>query len=229
LDKEVLDSLPEDRNLDMEGYSERLSFMHNVHMQGSHGSGAESGFIQAQGLWDESMAENIATFLSKQPDYKMVVLAGSQHTRKDSGIPPRVARRIPVKQASVLNIYNNSPPANLTEVADYFFLATPTELPESPKIGIVLSNHKKNNQIFQKVIQLSPHGKAAASGIKEGDILDEVNGYPVSDMADLRIAMLGTRTGDTIEVRVIRESDNEEVELLFKVELTSPPASQPHP
>ena len=82
-----------------------FQLMHDVHMQGSHGSGAASGFIQAQGLWDETMAENITTFLTDHPDYQMVVLAGSQHTRKDSGIPPRVARRISVQQASVINIY----------------------------------------------------------------------------------------------------------------------------
>ncbi len=73
----------------------------------------------------------------------MVVLAGSQHTRKDSGIPPRVARRMPVQQASVLNIYNDSAPANLEQVADYFFLAAPAELPESPKIGIILATETR--------------------------------------------------------------------------------------
>jgi aminopeptidase N len=229
LDKEVQDSLPMDRNLDMEGYGERLSLMHNVHMQGSHGSGAESGFIQAQGIWDETMAENIAAFLTKQPDYRMVVLAGSQHTRKDSGIPPRVARRLPVQQASVLNIYTNSAPANLNQVADYYFLAAPAELPESPKIGIVLEAQTENNQTFQKISQLSPHGKAAAAGLLEGDILREVNGNPVSDMADLRIAMLGTNAGETIDIKVVRTKGAEKLELLFKVELTIPPASQPHP
>jgi uncharacterized iron-regulated protein len=229
LAKEVQDVLPKDRNLDMEGYSERLSFMHNVHMQGSHGSGAESGFIQAQGIWDETMAENIAAFLTKQPDYRLVVLAGSQHTRKDSGIPPRVARRLPVLQASVLNIYNDSAPADLTQVADYYFLAAPAELPESPKIGIVLVTQTENDHTFQKINQLSPHGKAAAAGLLEGDILKEVNGYPVSDMVDLRIAMLGTTTGETIDIKVARKKDNDDHELLFKVELTIPPTSPPHP
>lgn len=228
LAQEVKDLLPRDRNLDMEGYSERLSFMHNVHMQGSHGSGAESGFIQAQGIWDETMAENIAAFLSKKPDYQLVVLAGSQHTRKDSGIPPRVARRLPVPQASVLNIYNDSEPADLSQVADYYFLATSAELPESPKIGIVLVTQTEKDQTFQKISQLSPHGKAAAAGLREDDILKEVNGYPVSNMADLRIAMLGTTTGETIDIKVVRKKDNDN-ELLFKVELTLPPPSPPHP
>ncbi|MFN2355695.1 MAG: ChaN family lipoprotein, partial [Desulfopila sp.] len=78
LSQEVRETLPLDRNLDMPGYGERLSFMYLVHAQGSHGSGAVSGFIQAQGLWDETMAENIATFLTAHPEYQMVVLAGSE-------------------------------------------------------------------------------------------------------------------------------------------------------
>jgi aminopeptidase N len=230
LDKEVQQSLPKDRDLDMEGYSERLSLMHDMHIQGKHGIGSESGFIQAQALWDETMAKNIASFMVKHPDYRMVVLAGSQHTRKDSGIPPRVARRLPVvQQASVLNIYDDNAPANLNRVADYFFVSAPAELPESPKIGVVLTTETENNQTFQKISQLNPHGKAASAGLLVGDILREVNGYPISDMADLKIAMFDTKEGEIINIKVVRKKDSENRELLFKVELTIPPATQPHP
>ncbi len=228
LSKEELGSLPVDRNLDMKGYSERLSLMHDVHIQGSHGSGAESGFIQAQGLWDETMAKNIATFLIKHQDYQIVVLAGSQHTRKDSGIPPRVARRLPVKQASILNIYDDNAPADLAQVADFFFLASPAELPESPKIGIVLTTEKEDNRTFQKISQFSPHSKAEASGLLIGDILKEVNGYAISDMADLRVALFDTKAGETIDIKVVRKKEGVKQELPVKVELTVPPAIQPH-
>ncbi len=229
LTKEVRETLPRDRNLDMPGYGERLSFMHSVHMQGSHGSGAVSGFIQAQGLWDETMAENIATFLTSHPEYRMVVLAGSQHTRKDSGIPPRVLRRLPVEQASVLNITNDNIPTDLAEVADYYFLAAPAELAEAPKIGVVLDAEQKEGRSFLKISQLSPHGKAAEAGLLVGDVLREVNGYPVSDMADLRIAMLGAKAGETIDIKVLRRKSGEDLELLCKVKLTTPPAPLPQP
>ncbi len=230
LSKAVQNSLPKDRDLDMKGYAERLTLMHDIHTQSGLGSGAESGFIQAQVLWDETMAKNIATYLTKHPDYRMVVLAGTEHTRKDSGIPPRVTRRLPaVQQSSVLNIYDGSAPANLDKVADYFFLATPAELPESPKIGIVLTTETENNQTFLKISQLSPHGKAASAGLLVGDILKEVNGYPVSNMADLRIARYGAKEGEIINIKVVRKKDGDERELLFKVELTIPPTSQSHP
>jgi uncharacterized iron-regulated protein len=229
LDKEAREMLPIDRNLDMQGYSERLSFMHSIHVQDSHGSGAESGFIQAQGIWDETMAENIAAFLMKQPEYRMVVLAGTQHTRKDSGIPPRVVRRIQVEQASVLNIYNDNPPVNLNQVADYYFLAAPAELPQSAKIGVVLTTKTEDGRSFQKITELSPHGKAAAAGLLAGDIIKEINGYPVFDMADLRIAMLDARAGETVDIKVIRKKGDADQEHLIKVELTTTPSAQPHP
>ncbi|TKB26686.1 PDZ domain-containing protein [Desulfopila sp. IMCC35006] len=229
LTREVQDSLPKDRDLDMPGYQERLLMMHDVHMQGSHGSGAASGFIQAQGLWDETMAKNITTFLTSHPDYRMVVLAGTQHTRKDSGIPPRVARRIPVQQVSVVNISDENAPGNLAQLADYYFLAAPAELPAAPKIGIVVDEQTKNKQSFLKISQLSPHGKAAAAGLLKGDIVTEVNGFAVSDMADLRIAMLGTREGQTIDVRIKRLEGNQERELHLPVVLTIPPIGQAHP
>ncbi len=229
LTKEVQDSLPRDRDLDMPGYSERLSLMYGVHVQGGHGSGATSGFIQAQGLWDETMAENITTFLTSHPDYQMVVLAGTQHTRKDSGIPPRVARRISVKQASVINISEDNAPNNLARVADYYFFAAPAELSEAPKIGIVIDEKVENKQSFLKISQLSPHGKAAAAGLLEGDIVTKVNGFSVSDMADLRIAMLGASVGQTIDVSIMRSEDGQDRRLLLHVVLTVPPTGQPHP
>ena len=229
LTKKVQNSLPADRDLDMPGYSERLSMMHGVHMQGSHGSGAESGFIQAQGLWDETMAANITTFLINHPDYQMVVLAGSQHTRKDSGIPPRVIRRISVQQASIVNISDESPSTDLAQVADYYFLAASIDLPESPMIGIVVEEKTANKQNFLQISHLIPHSKAAAAGLRAGDIVTEVNGFAVAEMADLRIAMLGTEEGQTIAVKIKRSEKNHDRVLLLHVKLTIPPVAQPHP
>lgn len=229
LEKEVFNSLPKDRDLDMAGYTDRLSVMHDVHMQGNHGSGGESGFIQAQGIWDETMAENVAAIAERLPDHKIVVLAGAQHTRKDSGIPPRVARRVPVTQASVVNISGDHIPANLSQVADYYFFSAPAILPELPKIGVVLGSGADAGETLT-ITKFSPHGKAEEAGLREGDVIRKINGLAVADMADLRIAMLDTREGDRIDIAVSRQQDkNSAQELLFTVELTIPPKMPDHP
>ncbi|WP_169309095.1 ChaN family lipoprotein [Desulforhopalus sp. IMCC35007] len=222
LSDEIKESLVVDRNLDLPGYQERLSSVHDAHISGNHGKGTSSGFIQAQALWDETMAANIAEFLQAHSDYRMVVIAGTQHTRKDSGIPPRVAARIDVQQASLLNIYDDSNSRNLLQTSDYFFLAENISLPESPKIGIVLSSTADDSQYKGLVIdQISPHGKAKAAGLKEADILIRINDSPVYDMADLRIAMIDAQEGDMAEVEVLR-GKSEKKSHVIKVELTTP-------
>jgi uncharacterized iron-regulated protein len=222
-------SLVVDRNLDLPGYQERLSSVHSAHISGNHGKGTSSGFIQAQALWDETMAANIADFLQSHPDHRMVVIAGTQHTRKDSGIPPRVAARIDVEQASLLNIYEDSNSRNLHETSDYFFLAENTSLPESPKIGIVLSPTADDSPYKGLVIdQLSPHGKAKAAGLKEADILIRINDTRVYDMADLRIAMIDAKEGDMAEVEVLR-GKLEKKSHVIQVELTTPNTGIGHP
>ncbi len=229
LSPETLASLPMDRDLAMAGYAERLMQVHEMHVQGNHASGFSSGFLQAQALWDESMAQHIAGFLAARPELRMVVLAGTQHTRKDSGIPPRVARRLPGLQASVINLYNDSQPADLKNLADYFFLATDQNLPEIPKIGIVLTTETSDNHFFLKISEISPHGKAGAAGLLAGDILKKINGISVNDMADLQIVMLDQQKGATIPVKILRQTPEGERELEFQVELTTAPGSHPAP
>ncbi len=49
-------------------------------------------FCEAQLLWDNVMAENLIAFLDKNPDYSVVVIAGSGHAWKH-GIPARIKDR----------------------------------------------------------------------------------------------------------------------------------------
>ncbi len=229
LDEKTRKALPVARDLDLPGYTDRLAQVHSMHVQGSHAKGMESGFIQAQALWDETMAQNIAAYLESHPKDRMVVLAGTQHTRNDSGIPPRVAGRIAVKQASVLNIYNGSTPKDLAQVADYYFFAMVTSLPDTPKIGVVLSSITLKDEPRLKISEISPHGKAAEGGLAAGDILKTVDGYNVTTMSDLMASMLDTRPGDLIDITVLRKDGDQEKTVSLVVELTLPPQEKGHP
>ncbi len=61
-------------------------------------------FYNTQLLWDETMADRIASFTREQPNYQMVVLAGRSHIIDGYGIPDRVYRRLGSKliQKSVI-------------------------------------------------------------------------------------------------------------------------------
>ena len=76
-------------------YRQMLLEFYQQHSQGGHGnSKGFDKFVLAQVLWDETMAEAIAQFYQKNPQYKIVVLAGKGHIIYGYGIPDRVARRL---------------------------------------------------------------------------------------------------------------------------------------
>lgn len=58
-------------------------------------------FYQAQCVWEDTMAENIALYLKDNPG-KMIVFSGNGHIINRFGIPDRVLRRIPVTMATIL-------------------------------------------------------------------------------------------------------------------------------
>ena len=61
-----------------------------------------SGFLQAQAMWDETMAETISNYLQTHPEKQMVIIVGDGHVSKDSAIPLRIKRRMPKIRQSVL-------------------------------------------------------------------------------------------------------------------------------
>jgi uncharacterized iron-regulated protein len=113
-----------------ESYRQRLQAL----FAGMHGKSGRSfeRFFQAQVLWDETMAEQVAEAVRRYPDHAIVVLAGQGHVVYGEGIPQRVARRLqqqrrPLRQYTVLlnpdaelrNPATNPPATNA--IADYFW------------------------------------------------------------------------------------------------------------
>jgi len=78
-------------------------------------------FYQAQCVWEDTMADNIARRLTEGGG-KMVVFAGNGHIINRFGIPDRVLRRIPVKIATIL-LYPLTERSILTKnMGDYVWL-----------------------------------------------------------------------------------------------------------
>jgi len=94
-------------------YRQLLLEVYQQHQKAEQGnSTAFERFLQAQVLWDETMAEKIAQFVKANPDYQVVVLAGKGHIIYGYGIPSRVERRLGVgnvKMRSVLFNYRGNP------------------------------------------------------------------------------------------------------------------------
>lgn len=86
---------PSEIRTDNAEYRQILLEIYQQHASGGHGSSAGfDRFFLAQTLWDETMAETIAQFITVKPNYQVVVLAGKGHIAYGYGIPSRVARRL---------------------------------------------------------------------------------------------------------------------------------------
>lgn len=96
---------------------------------GHHGGHGHSGpsfenFFAAQVLWDETMAEGIADYVTAAPETQVIVLAGEGHIVFDFGIPSRVERRLGedlVSHSVLLNPMSTAP-----ELADFFWISDAT-------------------------------------------------------------------------------------------------------
>ncbi|KPK23794.1 MAG: hypothetical protein AMJ61_15085 [Desulfobacterales bacterium SG8_35_2] len=176
--------LPPDRKLDEPGYRERIETAYMMHAGGEQ-NGSFSGFLQAQALWDETMAETIAGYLKAHPHERMVVIAGRGHVDKINAIPPRVARRLPVSQAVVVN---SAGLPSESETADFIFFSPPASLSPFPLLGVMLEDTE--NEAGVLVTALNPQGQALEAGIKEKDIILAIDSQPVNDVEDVKIEML---------------------------------------
>jgi len=80
-------------------------------------------FCEAQMIWDKSMAWHIVQYLKKNPDKKMIVLAGVGHAWK-RGIPEQVERFSKYPSAVILPIIPGQvePDSVTTQDADYIVL-----------------------------------------------------------------------------------------------------------
>jgi uncharacterized iron-regulated protein len=118
-------------DLDDPAYRQRIQEIYAKHA--GHGdSDSFERFFAAQVLWDETMADAIATYLQANPNAQIVVLAGRGHVIYGQGIPSRVARRIDspnFTQASVL-FASEDPEAFEEGMIDYVW-ETNTINPES--------------------------------------------------------------------------------------------------
>ncbi len=216
--------VPAARDLDVPGYRERLVDIYSQHAASPHGERKKfSGFLQAQAIWDETMAQSIVDYLKANPKSQMVIIAGGGHVYKDSAIPLRVKRRIPQISQSVLVTDNGRDIGTRTgRKIDYLIFTKPIELTPAPKIGVMLEEKEiagKKGQVM--IIGISPHGKGKKAGLKEGDIILRLDDTPVHDIGDLKIGLLDKKVGDTVTLKIFRKRNLLPDEtLVIPVELT---------
>lgn len=214
LTAEQLATIARERDLTLPGYRQRLLEAFSMHAA-PHSGNAFAGFLQAQALWDETMAESVVSTLHRFPDRQMIVIAGNGHVHKQSGIPPRVHRRLPgISQQVVVPVHDGGRASALRAGADLLMETPSLQLPASGKIGVVLEETASGNV---RILRISPHGHAGEAGLLPEDLITRVNSVQVSSITDVRAALLDSIAGERAVVEVVRD----ERTLQFSVELSS--------
>ena len=197
----------------------------------SHGKMHVEGFLRAQTLWDETMAETAARYLASPggKDRRLLVVAGGNHVSYGFGIPRRVFRRIPTSYVliggnEIVIAEGKKPEMMDVEVPDfpmvpYDFLAH-FAYEETPKEGVLLGvmfepTPSQRGLLVKTVV---PGSNADRAGVKEGDLLISLDGEQLSDSFDLVYGVKQKHAGDRSELQVERQGEPLKLEVIFQAD-----------
>ncbi len=187
--------LPDSMDMSDEAYRKRLKEVFEQH-RGRESKSFEN-FYQAQILWDETMAHTIDRYLAKHPDHQMIVLAGAGHLMYGSGIPKRAHR---LNKRDYVIILPGTEFAD-RDVGDYLSVSESLPLPSTLKLGVVLREGGGSVEI-EKVI---PGSVAKSAGLRKGDILVSLDDWPIEDIDDINIFMVGKKRGEQLVIKALRK------------------------
>lgn len=166
-------------------------------------------FLQAQILWDESMAARAARFLDAHPGHKLVILAGNGHVRFGHGIPQRLFRRTGAPYTIIVQDEGLQ-----KGIADHVLLTTAVDGNPAPKLGVMVE--EKDGALT--IAGISGNGPAEKAGLEKGDIIRAFDKHPVNGLADLKLALYYCKPDQTTTIQVLRGDKTLEKEVtLFAI------------
>lgn len=198
LPEELKSQLPKSYDWSDKDYEKRLRNIFDLHPEYQ---GNFENFLRSQLTWDESMAERAVQYLRKNPESRMLVLAGSGHIMYGSGIPNRIKRRIDTDQFSILVSEDFLPASN--DIADYLVLSTEQTLPPAGLIGAFLDTEGK----LLKITGFSSNSAVKDAGLQQGAVIIGVDDEPVENFAEFKYAIINKKAGDSIELHYLDNAE----------------------
>lgn len=194
LTEEERRDLPEGMDMTDETYKERLKEVFEKHA-GAEGKNFEN-FYQSQIIWDEIMSQTIDEFLKKNPDHRIVVIAGGGHFAFTSGIPKRTFRRNGLDYAVLLN--DDSVESG---IADFILFPKPATIVPAPKLMAIL----KEEEGRVKIVGFPEKSVSEKAGLKVDDIILSLDDMAVRGVPDIQIFLFYKKRGDRVKVKVLRK------------------------
>ena len=198
LSAKLKDQLPESYDWSDKEYEKRLRSVFDEHPDYP---GEFEDFLRGQLTWDESMAESAAQYLDKNPESRLLILAGSGHIMYGSGIPNRIKRRIDVEQVSILLSEDLLPVSE--NIADFLVLSEEQSLEPVGLIGALLETEGK----LLVIKGFSDNSAAKDAGLVEGAVITGVDTETVESFADFKLAIMGKKPGDSVELHYLENAE----------------------
>lgn len=197
----------------------------------SHGGMGLDGFVRAQTLWDETMAESVARYLASPAGKEMhlLVIAGGDHVNYGFGIPRRVFRRLPASYV-LIGGEEIEVPADMQDRLMH------VKIPEFPMVPfdflVYLAYEKlpKTGVTLGVMFEPAPAGRGLAvkgvvpgsnaerAGLKSGDLLLAIDGETLAESVDLIYAVQQKHPGDHATLQVERQGKTLKVDVFFQAE-----------
>ncbi|QAR34145.1 PDZ domain-containing protein [Geovibrio thiophilus] len=180
-------------------YREDLRWVYNMHPSRQ----VFENFLEAQLLWDETMAETVADYI-KNNDGIMVVLAGNGHIRRGYGVPDRVKRRNGLKYISIVQDESAE-----KGIADFVLYPGRLDGASAPKLGVGV----KDPEVSPEVTEVGDDTPAKKAGLKAGDVIIGIDFFEVSSLEDLKIALFYMKQGNTVSLKIRRDGKEMTVDM----------------
>ncbi|HEY6874486.1 MAG TPA: ChaN family lipoprotein [Geobacteraceae bacterium] len=195
----------------------------------SHGGMGLDGFVRAQTLWDETMAESVARYLSSPAGREMhlLVVAGGDHVDNGFGIPRRAFRRFPASYVLIggdeidipADMQNRLmdvtiPPFPMVPV-DFLVYMAYEKLPKTGvTLGVMFDTAPAGRGLAVK--EVVPGSNAERAGLESGDLLLAIDGEALAESYDLIYALQRKHPGDRAVLKVERQGKTLQVDVLFQ-------------
>lgn len=206
-----------------------LGLVEAIYGDNSHAKLQLDGFIRAQVVRDETMAESAARYLASPAgqDKHLLVVAGGDHIRNGFGIPRRVFRRFPTSCTIIGGTEINVPPdkqdrmMNVTipdfPMVPYDFLVYHAyeDLPETGvRLGVMIEMAPAGRGLVVKGVL--PGSNAERAGLQMEDVLLSFNGETLTDVFDLTYSVQLKKPGDRSVLQIERQGTPMTVEVIFQ-------------
>jgi hypothetical protein len=185
-------------------------------------------FYRVQVLWDETMADTAARYLTSHKGRRLIVFAGSAHVRYGFGIPRRLFRRVPLPFAIVEPFVNPAvvevPKEKLMDVkaptiplppADiYWSVSYRDSRAGQVRLGVMIEDASGSGARVTGVI---PGGPGQRAGLVKDDVVVAIDGVEVKEASDVVYQVSLHKPGDRGSIEVMRMGERVHLPVVYDV------------